>query len=60
MNSYLMHIYKLDYTNTFIDLKNNNLDKNIFKLDDNYMKKYNFKQNKSLNYSQKSYFRKNY
>ncbi len=27
----LMHIYKLDYTNTFLDLENNTLDKKIFK-----------------------------
>ncbi|MDA9749082.1 YdiU family protein, partial [Pelagibacteraceae bacterium] len=42
----LMHIYKLDYTNTFIDLKNNNLDKNIFK---NWIDKYMPKKNKILN-----------
>ncbi len=34
----LMHIYKLDYTNTFLDLENNNLDKNIF---NQWIKKYN-------------------
>ena len=33
----LMHIYKLDYTNTFIDLKYGKLDEKIFK---NWMKKY--------------------
>ena len=27
----LMHVYKLDYTNTFIDLEKNRLDKKIFK-----------------------------
>ena len=32
-----MHIYKLDYTNTFIDLENNTLDKKIFK---NWEEKY--------------------
>ena len=26
-----MHIYKLDYTKTFIDLENEKLDKKIFK-----------------------------
>ena len=36
-----MHIYKLDYTNTFIDLKKNKLDKKIFK---NWIKKYNSKK----------------
>ncbi len=34
----LMHIYKLDYTNTFLDLENNRLNKEIFK---NWIKKYN-------------------
>ena len=34
----LMHIHKLDYTNTFINLENDNLDKNIF---NNWIKKYN-------------------
>ncbi len=34
----IMHIYKLDYTNTFIDIENKNLDKNIF---GNWIKKYN-------------------
>ena len=33
----LMHIYKLDYTNTFLDLENNTLDKKIFK---NWEEKY--------------------
>ncbi len=33
----LMHIYKLDYTNTFLDLENNALDKKIFK---NWEEKY--------------------
>ena len=33
----LMHIYKLDYTNTFLDLENNTLDKKIFK---NWKEKY--------------------
>ena len=37
----LMHIYKLDYTNTFLDLENNTLDENIFK---NWVEKY--KKNK--------------
>ncbi len=34
----IMHIHKLDYTNTFISLENNNLDKNKFK---NWFEKYN-------------------
>ena len=34
----LMHIHKLDYTNTFIDLQKNRLDKDIFK---NWLFKYN-------------------
>ncbi len=34
----LMHINKLDFTNTFVDLENNNLDKKIFK---NWLEKYN-------------------
>ncbi len=33
----LMHIHKLDYTNTFLDLENNTLDKKIFK---NWEEKY--------------------
>ena len=33
----LMHIYKLDYTNTFLDLENNTLDRKIFK---NWEEKY--------------------
>ena len=33
----LMHIYKLDYTNTFLDLEKNTLDKKIFK---NWEEKY--------------------
>ena len=33
----LMHIYKLDYTNTFLDLENNTLDKKIF---ENWEEKY--------------------
>ena len=33
----LMHIYKLDYTNTFLDLENNTLNKKIFK---NWEEKY--------------------
>ena len=33
-----MHIYKLDYTNTFVDLENKKLDKEIFK---NWLTKYN-------------------
>ncbi len=39
----LMHIYKLDFTNTFINLEKKELDKNIFK---NWLEKYNFKKNK--------------
>jgi len=45
----LMHIYKLDYTNTFIDLENNKLDKTIFK---NWIEKYrkcNLKKYKNNN-----------
>ena len=34
----IMHINKLDYTNTFVDLENNKLDKEIFK---SWSKKYN-------------------
>ncbi len=42
----IMHIYKLDYTNTFIDLENNNLDKNIFK---NWITKHNLLRDKKFN-----------
>ena len=43
----LMHIHKLDYTNTFIDLQKNRLDKDIFK---NWLLKYNaIKSNKYRN-----------
>ncbi len=45
----LMHIYKLDYTNTFIKLEKNNLNKNIFK---NWLEKYNkckLKKYKNIN-----------
>ena len=41
----IMHIHKLDYTNTFINLENNNLDKNIFK---NWYMKYNNLKNKKF------------
>ncbi len=34
----IMHIHKLDYTNTFLDLKNNKLNRNIF---NNWLMKYN-------------------
>ena len=45
----LMHVYKLDYTNTFINLENNNLDKNIF---NDWIKKYNkFKKQKFNNFN---------
>ena len=37
----LMHIYKLDYTNTFIDLKYEKLDEKIFK---NWMSKYSLRK----------------
>ena len=37
----LMHIYKLDYTNTFIDLKYGKLDKKIF---NNWMSKYSLRK----------------
>ena len=37
----LMHIYKLDYTNTFIDLKCGKLDEKIFK---NWMSKYSLRK----------------
>jgi len=39
----LMHIYKLDYTNTFIELEKNKLDKNIF---NNWLIKYNLRKSK--------------
>ncbi len=45
----LMHIYKLDYTNTFLELENNSLDKNIF---EKWICKYNklkFKKNTKIN-----------
>ncbi len=42
----IMHIHKLDYTNTFIDLENKNLDKNIFR---NWMLKYNKLKKKKFN-----------
>ncbi len=42
----LMHIYKLDYTNTFIDLQNNKLDRSIFK---NWLLKY--EKNKLKNFT---------
>ena len=41
----IMHIYKLDYTNTFINLENNSLNKNIFK---NWIEKY--KKLKTIKY----------
>ncbi len=45
----LMHIYKLDYTNTFINLENNNLDKKIFsKWYEKYIK-YNKNNYKNIN-----------
>ena len=45
----LMHIYKLDYTNTFLELENNSLDKNIF---EKWICKYNklkLKKNTKIN-----------
>ena len=39
----LMHIYKLDYTNTFIELEKNKLDKNIF---NNWLSKYSLRKSK--------------
>ncbi len=39
----IMHIYKLDYTNTFINLEKNNLDENIF---GDWLQKYNLKTKK--------------
>ncbi len=42
----LMHIYKLDYTNTFINLENNNLDNNIF---NTWIQKYNKFNKKKFN-----------
>ena len=45
----LMHIYKLDYTNTFLDLENNTLDKNIFKGWEEKYKKNKLKIFKNIN-----------
>jgi len=42
----LMHIYKLDYTNTFIDLKYGKLDEKIFK---NWMSKYSLRKKEKHN-----------
>tara|TARA_B100000575_G_scaffold6858_1_gene5094 strand:- start:5851 stop:7242 length:1392 start_codon:yes stop_codon:yes gene_type:complete len=42
----IMHIHKLDYTNTFNDLENNKLDKTIFK---NWTYKYNKSKKKKYN-----------
>ena len=42
----LMHIHKLDYTNTFIDLENNTLNNNIFKY---WIAKYNTLKKKNFN-----------
>ncbi len=47
----LMHIYKLDYTNTFLNLENNTLDKKIF---NEWIKKYkNYKKKKFYNLNPK-------
>ncbi len=45
----LMHIYKLDYTNTFLDLENNTLDKSIFKNWEEKYKKNKLKKFKNIN-----------
>ncbi len=45
----LMHIYKLDYTNTFLDLENNTLDNNIFKNWEEKYKKNKLKKFKNVN-----------
>ena len=42
----LMHIHKLDYTNTFLDLEKNKLDMKIFK---NWFYKYNLLKSKKYN-----------
>ena len=53
----LMHIFKLDYTNTFIDIENNNLEKNDFMKDWNSKfedrKKLNYKKENINNYNPK-------
>ena len=45
----LMHIYKLDYTNTFLDLENNTLDKKIFKNWEEKYKKNKLRKFKNVN-----------
>ena len=45
----LMHIYKLDYTNTFLDLENNTLDKKIFNNWEEKYKKNKLKKFKNVN-----------
>ncbi len=45
----LMHIYKLDYTNTFLNLENDTLDQNIFKDWEEKYKKNKLKKFKNVN-----------
>ena len=45
----LMHIYKLDYTNTFLDLEKNTLDKKIFKNWEEKYKKNKLRKFKNVN-----------
>jgi len=46
----LMHVYKLDYTNTFLDLKNNKLNKHVFFKEWNVKYKDRKKLEKKANY----------
>ena len=50
-----MHVYKLDYTNTFLDLKNNKLNKHIFFKE--WLEKY--KDRKKLEKKDKDILKKN-
>jgi len=50
----IMHVYKLDYTNTFLDLKNNKLNKHIFLKE--WLQKY--KDRKNLEKKDKSILKK--
>ena len=45
----LMHIYKLDYTNTFLNLENNTLNKNIFKSWEEKYRKKKLKKFRNIN-----------
>ena len=47
----IMHVFKLDYTNTFIDIENNNIDKYIFIKD----WKIKFDERKKLNKNKKKH-----